>query len=175
MDNLASKNVLDRNKCWNQANCKKIVIHRSRWIKLYTIVEIVWKTSGTPYYNDLRASVGWKVLDEKQASAGLENSCFVTAAYDGEEPVGSARVVGDNGYMFLIADVMVRPDHQGSGIGRKMVELINEWFEDQGSGGRCIMINLMATKGNEGFYQQLGYTARPNETMGAGMVRWINP
>ena len=126
-------------------------------------------------YNDLRASVGWKVLDEKQASAGLENSCFVTAAYDGEEPVGSARVVGDNGYMFLIADVMVRPDHQGSGIGRKMIELINVWFEDLGSDGRCIMINLMATKGNEGFYQRLGYTDRPNETMGAGMVRWINP
>ena len=77
--------------------------------------------------------------------------------------------------MFLIADVMVRPDHQGSGIGRKMIELINEWFEDLGSDGRCIMINLMATKGNEGFYQRLGYTTRPNETMGAGMVRWINP
>ena len=75
-------------------------------------------------YNDLRASVGWKVLDEKQASAGLENSCFVTAAYDGEEPVGSARVVGDNGYMFLIADVMVRPDHQGiNGLSARPIKM----------------------------------------------------
>ena len=41
--------------------------------------------------------------------------------------------------------------------------------------GSCIMINLMATSGNERFYEKFGFTVRPNDTMGAGMVRWLNP
>lgn len=126
-------------------------------------------------YNALRESVGWKVLDEVQAQSGLDHSEYVVAAFDGAKPIGSARVVGDHGYMHLIADVMVRPEYQGKGIGRNLLERIDAWFEELASDGRCIMINLMATKDNEGFYAKLGYTKRPNDTMGAGMVKWLNP
>ena len=77
--------------------------------------------------------------------------------------------------MYLIADVMVRPDCQGLGVGKAMLVRINEWLEDLGKDGRCVMANLMATKGNEGFYEKLGFISRPNDEMGPGMVRWINP
>ena len=104
-------------------------------------------------YNSIRESVGWKVLREEQAQKGLDRSEFLIAAYDGEKAVASARVVGDGGYMHLIADVMVRPEYQGIGIGAEM---------------------LKATKGNEPFYEKFGFVTRPNDSMGAGMVRWIN-
>ena len=51
---------------------------------------------------------------------------------------------------------------------------ISEYFDSLSSDGRCIMVNLMATTGNEGFYRKFGFTERPNDAMGAGMVRWIN-
>ena len=126
-------------------------------------------------YNDMRAAVEWKVLDEAQAQTGLDNSLYMTAAYDGDEPVGFARVIGDGGYMYLVADVMVKPEYQKKGIGKQMIKDINNWFESIAADGQCIMVNLMATKGNEEFYSKLGYTIRPNETMGSGMVRWLNP
>ena len=72
------------------------------------------------------------------------------------------------------ADVLVLPEYQKSGIGRHMLTEINKWFEERAKDGSCIMINLMATSGNEGFYAKFGFTARPNDTMGAGMVKWLN-
>ena len=60
--------------------------------------------------------------------------------------------------MYLIADVMVRPDCQRLGVGKAMLVRINEWLEMVGKDGLCVMVNLMATKGNEGFYEKLGYT-----------------
>lgn len=125
-------------------------------------------------YNDMRIAVGWKVLDVKQAETGLENSVYLTVAYDGDRPVGMARVVGDGGYMNLIADVMVIPEYQKKGIGGQLIKNVNRYLDDLGKDGLCIMVNLMATTGNERFYEKYGYVARPNETMGAGMVRWIN-
>lgn len=125
-------------------------------------------------YNDMRIAVDWKVLDVKQAETGLENSVYLTVAYDGDRPVGMARVVGDGGYMNLIADVMVIPEYQKKGIGGQLIKNVNRYLDDLGKDGLCIMVNLMATAGNEGFYEKYGYVARPNETMGAGMVRWIN-
>lgn len=129
----------------------------------------------TDEYNSLRRSVGWKVLDVEQARRGLDNSMLVIVARRDGQAIGSARVIGDGGYMYLIADVMVRPDCQGLGVGKAMLVRINEWLEDLGKDGRCVMANLMATKGNEGFYEKLGFISRPNDEMGPGMVRWINP
>ena len=128
----------------------------------------------TKAYNNMRIAVGWKELDPVQAETGLKNSAYLTVAWDGDEPVGMARVVSDGGYMTLIVDVMVLPDYQGRGIGRQLLTNINQWLDSLGEDGLCIMVNLMATTGNEGFYEKFGYEVRPNDRMGAGMVRWIN-
>lgn len=125
-------------------------------------------------YNALRKAVGWKVLDGKQAARGLAASAFLVAVYDGEKAVGAARIIGDGGYMYLIADVMVEPGYQGRGIGRGMLERLSAWLDGLGKDGSCVMVNLMATKGNEGFYKKFGFNARPDDDNGAGMVRWIN-
>lgn len=128
----------------------------------------------TEAYNNMRIAVGWKKLDPQQAETGLKNSAYLTAAWDKDKPVGMARVVSDGGYMTLIADVMVLPDYQGRGIGRQLLTKVNQWLDDLGKDGLCVMVNLMATAGNEGFYERFGFELRPNDRMGAGMVRWIN-
>ena len=131
-------------------------------------------------YNRIRLAVGWKELDEEQARIGLENSAYLTVAWDDSEsrgetkPVGMARVISDGGYMALIVDVMVLPEYQGKGVGRRLMENITEWLDQLTKDGRCIMVNLMATPGNESFYEKFGFVARTNDHMGAGMVRWIN-
>lgn len=136
---------------------------------------IVYKnTISTEDYNELRLAVGWKQLNPAQAERGLKNSAYLTSARDGDRPVGMARVISDGGYMTLIVDVMVHPQYQGQGIGRALMVNVNSWIDALGEDGSCIMVNLMATPGNEGFYEKLGFETRPNDHMGAGMVRWIN-
>ena len=131
------------------------------------------KISGREY-NDMRIAVGWKTLNMKPAETGLKNSAYLTVAYDGDRPVGMARVISDGGYMALIVDVMVIPEYQKKGIGGQLIKNVNCYLDDLGKDGLCIMVNLMATVDKEGFYEKYGYTARPNKNMGAGMVRWIN-
>ncbi len=126
-------------------------------------------------YNTIRSAVGWKTLDPLRAEIGLKNSAYLTVACDDQIPIGMARVVSDGGYMTLIADVMVLPSYQGKGIGRKLLENVNQWLDALGKDGDCLMVNLMSTPGNEPFYEKFGFQQRPNEHMGAGMVRWINP
>lgn len=125
-------------------------------------------------YNNMRLAVGWRGLDLAQAETGLKNSAYLTAAWDGDKPIGMARVISDGGYMTLVVDVMVLPEYQGRGIGKQLMTNINQWLDGLGSDGKCIMVNLMATLGNEGFYEKLGFEVRPNDRMGPGLVRWIN-
>ena len=129
-------------------------------------------------YNSIRESVGWKVLREEQAQKGLDRSEFLIAAYDGEKAVATstgslATTVLLPGLRRIFPGAM-RPEYQGRGIGAEMLKAISGWFEDLASDGSCILINLMATKGNEPFYEKFGFVTRPNDSMGAGMVRWIN-
>lgn len=70
-------------------------------------------------YCELRSAVGWPQIIEEQAQAGLNNSDFIIACRDNNIIVGCARIFWDKGYIAYLADVMVRPEYQKQGIGRK--------------------------------------------------------
>jgi len=73
---------------------------------------------------NLRKSVGWGEMDLKLASKTIENALFIiTAIFEGKI-IGLTRVSGDGGYTVLIQDVIVLPDYQNRGIGKKWKEKI---------------------------------------------------
>lgn len=123
--------------------------------------------------NSFRRSVGWYELSERQLNAAKNNSVFAITALDGEKEVGSARVVGDGGYQFFISDVIVRPEYQGMGIGREMLNRLMECALSVADSGETIMINLMSAKDKEGFYEKLGFMRRPNDERGCGMTLFL--
>ena len=125
-------------------------------------------------YNDLRVGAGWRSLDLKQAETGLKNASFLISAWDGEKPVGVARVISDRGYIYLIVDVLVTPSCQGQGIGTHMMQEIEEWLAKEKEGKPTMMVYLMAAEGKETFYERFGFRRRPGEGhMGAGMTKWM--
>lgn len=123
--------------------------------------------------NSFRRSVGWYELSERQLNAAKNNSVFAITALDGEKEVGSARVVGDGGYQFFISDVIVRPEYQGMGIGREMLNKLMDRALSVADNGETIMINLMSAKDKEGFYEKLGFMRRPNDERGCGMTLFL--
>ena len=126
-------------------------------------------------YNDLRVGAGWRSLDLKQAETGLKNASFLISAWDGEKPVGVARVISDRGYIYLIVDVIVTPDYQGQGIGTQMIRAIEDWLDKEKEGKPTMMVYLMAAEGKESFYEQFGFRRRLGEDhMGAGMTKWMD-
>ena len=77
-------------------------------------------------YCELRAAVAWQPLIEEQAQSGLYNSDFIIACRDDGDIVGCARIFWDKGYIAYLADVMVKPEYQGKGIGKALVAQIRE-------------------------------------------------
>ena len=125
-------------------------------------------------YNDLRASVDFITIREKRVRIALENSLYTLIALDDGKPVGMARVVGDGGYVYFICDVIVRPAYQSRGLGRRIIEQVLQWLEDQVDEGETIMVNLMSAMNKEPFYEKLGFHKRPFGNHGSGMSRWIS-
>ena len=123
-------------------------------------------------YLELRAAVDWAPLVKDQAQSGIDNSAFVVACSEDDKIVGCARMIWDRGYIAYLADVMVKPEYQGQGIGRKLVNECISFIDGQLKEGWRVKIEMVSAKGKEGFYEKLGFKLRPNENEGHGMNLW---
>jgi GNAT superfamily N-acetyltransferase len=94
-------------------------------------------------------------------------------AYDGEEAVGMARLLHDGGFQAFIVDVVVMPEYQRMGIGKEMINSIIDYIYSHLDEGEIIYVGLMSAKGKEEFYEQFGFTQRPNDSLGSGMTQKI--
>ncbi len=124
-------------------------------------------------YLSLREAVGWKKLTERQAELALENAIYRIFAYDGNKLVGMGRVVGDGAVVSYIQDLIVLPEYHHMGIGSKLIELLTAYVRSLSADGEEMMFCLMCAKGREEFYLKNGFTARPTETLGPGMIRYL--
>ena len=123
-------------------------------------------------YCELRSSVGWFPLIEEQAKTGLANSDFVAACRDDNGIVGCARIFWDKGYIAYLADVMVKPEYQKQGIGKRLVNECISYVDSQLKPNWRIKIVIVSSKGSERFYEKMGFEMRPNSHDGAGMQIW---
>lgn len=123
-------------------------------------------------YNELRMSVDWRPITQGQAERGLEHTTFLAAVRDHDRIVAMGRMLFDFGYTAYLGDVIVRPEYQGQGIGKKIVEYLIDRTMEAASEGERIMFILGAAKDKEGFYEKFGFQRRPNEFSGDGMSMW---
>ena len=123
-------------------------------------------------YCELRSAVEWKPIIEEQAQSGIDHSDFIIACRDDNAIVGCARIFWDKGYIAYLADVMVKPEYQKQGIGKRMVSECISFIHRQLKDGWRIKIVIVSAKGKESFYEQFGFEMRPNANDGAGMQMW---
>ena len=98
----------------------------------------------------------------------MDNSTYIVIAKEQDETIAMCRIVGDSSFMFLIADMIVLPDYQRKGIGKKlMLDVINHIRTNYTAKSA---VSLMSAKGKEGFYEKLGFISRPTEIFGNGMM-----
>jgi GNAT superfamily N-acetyltransferase len=123
-------------------------------------------------YMELRKLVGWGMFPLEQAAEGLKNSFILVCFRVDGKPVAIGRAVSDHGYVVYIADVIVVPEYQGQGLGRKLMEYLLEQIKASLKPGYKVMISLLAAKGKEKFYNKFGFVDRPSEDFGCGMHQW---
>lgn len=123
-------------------------------------------------YCELRSAVEWEPIIEEQAQSGINNSDFIIVCRDGKKIVGCARIFWDKGYIAYLADVMVKPEYQKQGIGKKLVSECISYIDKQLKADWRIKIVIVSAKGKEPFYEKFGFKIRPNINDGAGMQLW---
>lgn len=60
------------------------------------------------------------------------------------------------------------------GIGTKIMEYLIAYIEKVPISDCNIMVGLMSAKGKESFYERFGFSKRPNEFQGNGMILSIS-
>ncbi|RDH42600.1 GNAT family N-acetyltransferase [Zooshikella ganghwensis] len=93
---------------------------------MYNVIEEVIDVEN---FLRLRVVTGLTPRTKEAAVKALPNSIYgVHILYDGK-PIAMGRVVGDGALNLEIVDVAVDPEHQGKGLGRKVMEYIMSYFE----------------------------------------------
>ena len=94
-----------------------------------------------------------------QVELGLRHTLFRVSVWDGDKVVAMARMNGDLGMDYYIKDVVVRPEYQGRGIGRLLVEELLKFINDHGVPGTEIFVELCAMPDKIPFYEKFGFAA----------------
>lgn len=90
----------------------------------------------------------------------IENSNPVVTVWDSERLIGCARANSDGVYRATIWDVVIHPDYQGAGLGRKLVETVIS----HPLLSRVERIYLMTTH-QQKFYERIGFQENKTTTM----------
>ena len=124
-------------------------------------------------YLELRKAVGWKTLTERQAELALENCIYCISAYKDGKLIGMGRIVGDGAVICYIQDLIVLPEYQGLGVGSALMKYLKKYVTSLSADGEEMMLALMCAKGREEFYLKNGFTSRPTENLGPGMIIYM--
>jgi ribosomal protein S18 acetylase RimI-like enzyme len=106
---------------------------------------------------DLYNSVGWVAYTTEEGGLKLQeaiqNSTYVVTAWRGEKMIGLARCISDDVSISYLQDILVNPEYQRQGVGRKLLSNCLERFEH-------VRMKVLLTDDEERqkvFYESLGY------------------
>jgi ribosomal protein S18 acetylase RimI-like enzyme len=122
------------------------------------IAEIDWQTVA-----DSLKKVGMAYHEPEVHRRAFEASYTTVFIYENSVLLGFGRALSDGEYQATIYDVAVLPQAQGKGIGKIIIQTIQNKLPN------CNII-LYATPGMEGFYKKLGFGM-----MKTGMATFTNP
>ena len=106
----------------------------------------------------LKVATGFMDRPLEQVEKALAKDLFdVTAVYNGKV-IGMGRLVGD-GYMYwYLQEIIVLPEYQGMGIGKRIVNRLLDYIKEQTEPGTIVSVGLTAAAGKETFYEKFGFS-----------------
>lgn len=141
-------------------------------------VVALWESCGLVRpWNDPRRDIARKLTVQpelflvatEQDNATEQDTATEQDATAGSGTVVAAGMAGFDGHRGWVNYLAVRPDLQGTGLGRRMMAEFERLLQDLG----CPKVNLQVRAGNEqviGFYASLGYTDDRTVSMGKRLI-----
>ena len=122
-------------------------------------------------FESIRSSVGWNKIPYEQIDLAIKNSMVNVSIFDKDLCVGVGRIVGDHILKGMLTDVMVRPEYQGKGVGKLVVNKLISKLYSSVNEGECFQLEASPTASNREFYIKCGLKYKPENQDGVYM--WI--
>ncbi|RAJ37084.1 GNAT family N-acetyltransferase [Pedobacter cryoconitis] len=103
------------------------------------------------YVCELFYKIDWRTRIEDEIASAFRKSTWTLFVYHEDQIIAFGRVVGDGRYYAVMADIVVDPDFQGNGLGKKIINMLNGQLDNYH------FVNLTAAPGKGDFYQKLGW------------------
>ena len=126
-------------------------------------------TPSAEVYRHLRVACGLSPKSADAAARGLPGTLFAVQVLHAGEAVGMGRVIGDGGTAFQVVDIAVLPEHQGRGLGKRLMAEIAAWL--QAHVPESGYVSLLADVPADALYAQFGFVATAPRTVGMAWRR----
>lgn len=130
-------------------------------------LSIEYRLPSADAFLKLRSTVSWGAITGQQAETALAGSRGGVIALLEGETIGMARFIGDGILNLYIQDVIISEKYRGKGVGRILFAALITHL--QKSFPKDCFIGLFSADGQEDFYKQFGFKARPAIGFGPGM------
>ena len=122
--------------------------------------------------SDVTYAKGAYEKEIEQAAKSIGNSLYSVTVLEHNNTIAMGRLIGD-GIYYLIADVIVKPEFQGMGIGSKIIDMLLAYVDNKTPIGGRSSVQLIAEQGKENFYIKKGFKIIPHPFCGSGMRKII--
>lgn len=102
-------------------------------------------------YAALYASVGWTPPSEAQIALALAHSDLTVSVYDNGQLIAMGRMISGHAISFFIKDVAVRPEYQGRGAGKLVMETLIAFIQSTVPEGYHVSMELISSEGKKRF------------------------
>ncbi|MBM3662855.1 MAG: GNAT family N-acetyltransferase [Actinobacteria bacterium] len=119
------------------------------------MIEVVARTPTAEEYRSIREAVGWKVPRPDDCDRALGSTIDAAVAERGGEAVGMGRTVGDGVFYSFVVDLVVRPEHQGLGLGSRLLAVLVQAAALRSTTG---LLQLVAEGHLGRFYERNGFS-----------------
>ncbi|MBD9469541.1 GNAT family N-acetyltransferase [Pseudoxanthomonas sp. PXM01] len=131
-------------------------------------IELVASFPDATTYRRLRIETGLSPKSPEAAERGLANTLYGVSLVKAGEVIGMGRLVGDNGTVFVVVDIAVQREHQGQGLGRRIMAALDAWLRANAPPSAYVM--LVADGGAKHLYAQFGFADTAPASIGMAYV-----
>ena len=117
--------------------------------------ELIERFPDAPTYRAMRVAGGMSPKTEDAAERGLRNTLYGVSALHHGDVVGMGRIVGDGGCFFVVVDIVVAPEWQGRGLGKRIMAALDAWL--RANAPESAYVHLAADGDAKYLYEKFGF------------------